>query len=739
MECASDSRDWLHRHNKGSAAKMSGIAGIARITPAGEASRLLSLVTPGEAIPERWLDVLDDSLKPPGGNGGGRFRDRVVRGDGCVVDVALLQGCPNVGGTGGAATPVLSLAKGHGIVRECEYSFGGGLGVYAGRPNQRATVDRSTGRNTSSCEREARGDAPASRMAAVMDGRLYDQMEVCRELTEQGHVFGTADDPVETLLHHVRERGIRGLVGSESGYAAAVWEAASASLMLTSDWLGERPLYSFQEPASSNAPQPGTPLFAKYHDFGIFPIQAYTLAFCSTVEGLARLRAVMGHEVRVWACSNWVDHGYFERPLVDGVENVRSNVVTFPVSGGWSETRRYGSKWQVRPWENRDPGTPVTAAEIDRLVADAVRRRAGDVDACLLSGADSALLASHVRRCNGRVRTVHVRLAAVGDESEDAARWSEAIGSAHDTVDEPVDPATDLVRMIEELGEPLGDPNSLRWYWITRGAARATGITMSAAGSDVLFGGRESCIAIDQLKERGNRRVNFQERASRWYRPGSWFQDRGGRTLQTTGETVDEVFPFDEHQQLIAREHEDGTFMLDGPGSFTSGATSQIERDLARYLPDMLLRTLSSVSGRFGVEIRLPFLDDRLMNAACFAPIENLLPGLRSKGLLRDVERLHFPAELVDRPRVASDLPVGTWFRTNFGGMRDLLHDSLNSKEPFGPDSLGINRRMNMKYVRQMMQEHDAGTEGAGNDHSRRLYVLLVLSIWARVFVGWTT
>ena len=80
--------------------------------------RLLSLVRPEEAIPERWLDVLDDSLKPLGGSGGGRFRDRVVRGDGCVVDVALLQGCSNVGGTGGAATPVLSLAKGRGIVRE---------------------------------------------------------------------------------------------------------------------------------------------------------------------------------------------------------------------------------------------------------------------------------------------------------------------------------------------------------------------------------------------------------------------------------------------------------------------------------------------------------------------------------------------------------------------------------------------------------------------------------------------
>jgi asparagine synthase (glutamine-hydrolysing) len=46
---------------------------------------------PEEAIPERWLDLLDESIRHRGPDGQGRFRDRAVRGDGCVVDVALVH------------------------------------------------------------------------------------------------------------------------------------------------------------------------------------------------------------------------------------------------------------------------------------------------------------------------------------------------------------------------------------------------------------------------------------------------------------------------------------------------------------------------------------------------------------------------------------------------------------------------------------------------------------------------
>ena len=102
------------------------------------------------------------------------------------------------------------------------------------------------------------------------------------------------------------------------------------------------------------------------------------------------------------------------------------------------------------------------------------------------------------------------------------------------------------------------------------------------------------------------------------------------------------------------------------------------------------------------------------------------MPRGQRKGLLRQVARKYLPAEIVDRPKQGFAIPIGEWFRSDYGGMKQLLMDHLNSAEPWGPPSLGI--ELNMKFVRQMLDEHMSKRR----DHSQRLYMLLVLSIWAR-------
>jgi len=101
------------------------------------------------------------------------------------------------------------------------------------------------------------------------------------------------------------------------------------------------------------------------------------------------------------------------------------------------------------------------------------------------------------------------------------------------------------------------------------------------------------------------------------------------------------------------------------------------------------------------------------------------MPNRERKGFLKAIARQHLPAEIVDRPKMGFAIPVGEWFRDDFGGMRTLMMDKLTSPQPFGPchDVLAFN----MDYVRTMIREHDERTR----DHSQRLYMLTVLAIWA--------
>lgn len=156
-----------------------------------------------------------------------------------------------------------------------------------------------------------------------------------------------------------------------------------------------------------------------------------------------------------------------------------------------------------------------------------------------------------------------------------------------------------------------------------------------------------------------------------------------------------------------------------------------IGTDLGVYLPGDILRKTDTASMAVPLEVRAPFLDGDLAAAAMETRVSHLVRG-GAKGLLRAVAKRHLPAEIVDRPKQGFAIPIGEWFRTDYGGMKQLLMDHLNSAEPWGPPSLGID--LNMAFVRQMIDEH-MGTGMSGRvkrDHSQRLYMLLVLSIWAK-------
>src|SRR5690606_25297484 len=84
---------------------------------------------------------------------------------------------------------------------------------------------------------------------------------------------------------------------------------------------------------------------------------------------------------------------------------------------------------------------------------------------------------------------------------------------------------------------------------------------------------------------------------------------------------------------------------LDGPGAFTSGAAAIIDQDFCEYLPGDLLRKTDTASMAVALEVRSPFLDFDLMQAALCAPISALMPHNQRKGLLRQVARKYFPAD----------------------------------------------------------------------------------------------
>lgn len=581
-------------------------------------------------------------------------------------------------------------------------------------------------------------------VAVVFNGCIYNHRELRKELLAAGHEFVTDHSDTEVLVHGWREWGTELPTRLDGMFAFLIWDGGRGQLFSARDRFGEKPLY-FRSPGDG---------------------EPFTLAFSSTVPALRGIPAVEpepsqeARRIGSWQTSQWIRFGYWAQPPgaqiaevfpgFSGVtpEEPKTTGCLFPASR--STWKRWTPPGRSRTWH-------PAHSRFDELIGQAVSRRL-DADVpvgCFLSGGvDSSLIAAHARRLRPDIKSFTVRMPDPRiDESEQAAAVAKHLGISHTVLECDPQPARDLVHLIHQLGLPFGDSSLLPSYWVCKAAAAQVKVALSGDGADELFGGYRRYRAAHFMGMLGPFRHLLRlagplarpdgqpdSAATRLHR----FVDAAARQRY---QDLVSIFPTSMHGQLGIEGFKTNkglqAFVIgmgligDTLSLFHEWATGMdvwfaMSADLGGYLPGDILRKTDTASMAVPIEVRAPYLDRELVETVLRTRIRHLMPHFQRKGLLRAVARKYVPAEVVDRPKQGFAIPIGDWFRSDYGGMKQLLMDHLNSVDPWGPASLGID--LNMKFVRQMLDEH-MGTGMSGRvtrDHSQRLYMLLVLSIWAK-------
>jgi asparagine synthase (glutamine-hydrolysing) len=261
-------------------------------------------------------------------------------------------------------------------------------------------------------------------------------------------------------------------------------------------------------------------------------------------------------------------------------------------------------------------------------------------------------------------------------------------------------------------------------------------VALSGDGGDELFVGYERYLAADVLA----RHWKLLRRLPRWLLQGTHPSGRlhklgrlgdMARDWSALGVlALESIFTDDQIAELLGEPPpppappppDTPEVPPQRPGRSRNALATLRRADLAGYLPDDLLCKVDTASMAVALEVRCPYLDRDLATAVLETPIEQLIPGRSRKGLLRRIARAHLPATAIDRPKRGFAVPIGEWWRTDFGGLRGLLLDHLHSAEPFGPI------RLERQPIRRLLDEHMSRRR----DHSHRLFALLTLSIWAK-------
>ena len=117
------------------------------------------------------------------------------------------------------------------------------------------------------------------------------------------------------------------------------------------------------------------------------------------------------------------------------------------------------------------------------------------------------------------------------------------------------------------------------------------------------------------------------------------------------------------------------------------------------------------------LEVRCPFLDQRLAEFATRIPVSWKWQNGKGKKILLDALGDRLPPELLTRGKMGFGVPLDQWFR---GPLRDLVHDTLLSQS-------FLNRGMvSPEFIRYLLEEHASGRRS--NHH--QMYQLLMLELW---------
>lgn len=496
----------------------------------------------------------------------------------------------------------------------------------------------------------------------VYNGEIYNYPELHTQLKGQGHKFHTATD-TEVILHLYEEYGVNCLDMLNGQFAFAIWNTKEKELFLARDRTGIRPLY--------------------------YTIINNTLIFASEIKSIFVNKKV-SRQIDPVAMDQIFTFWTTLRP-----RTVFKDIYELPpghymkVSGRRVSIRKYWDFPFCPTTEQTDLASEELSEHLRELLLDAVRiRLRADVPVgCYLSGGlDSSTVTSMVvRNFNSDVRTFGIRFEEDGfDEGEHQRRMVSFLKANH----------TEIQATNDRIGSALADclwhcekpvlrtapvPLFLLSELVNQSGLK---VVLTGEGADEIFGGY-NIFREAKVRRFWARYPDSQRRAEligKLY-PYIFNNPRLKKTLQSFFsrglDNVDE--PMFSHIIRWGNTSKIKTFFSDELRNAIGGyngyeqikATLPADYDkwdylskaqyleMAIFLSNYLLSSQGDrVAMAHSVEIRLPFLDPRVMKFMARVPAKWKITGLDEKHLLKKASRDTLPGEIVSRSKHPYRAPI---------------------------------------------------------------------------------
>jgi asparagine synthase (glutamine-hydrolysing) len=536
-------------------------------------------------------------------------------------------------------------------------------------------------------------------LVIIYNGEIYNFKELREELKSRGYNFVSNTD-TEVALYSYHQWGPSCVNKFNGMWAFCIYDSEKNVLFLSRDRFGVKPLYY-------------------YFDGNQF-------IFASEIKAIRRCNGSLAINIPAL-------NFFFYQKYVGNDLTIFKNCYKLRPSENllFDLSRKMLTKAKYFDLEEEISGhqnTPLKERleSIEDLITDAVEKRlVADVPvgSFLSGGIDSSLISAIISRNHKDFDTFSI---GFRDESYDELKFSKLV-SEYIRTDHHIDfleVDEDIVKfVIENMDEPLGDASIFPTYLLSKITRRKVTVALSGDAGDEVFGGydtykaykiaryvpaaaaRLSKYLVDLLPP-SDEKVSLTFKMQRFVR--DFDTDINRRHLNWMA-----TFNDSQRQKLLNERFVSGDRLVNR-GSGKNLLSLQLN-DIHNYLPEDILKKVDLASMLNSLEVRVPFLDYRLVPLVLSLPEKYKVRNLITKWLLKKIASYYLPREIVHRPKRGFTVPISKWIRNS-----DLIRQFLTNRRYYEHNLL------NYDYVREMFDAHIDQRQ----DNARQLWLVFVFNFW---------
>lgn len=477
-------------------------------------------------------------------------------------------------------------------------------------------------------------------LALVYNGELYNFIEIKEKLIEKGVKFLT-DSDTEVILYAYQEYGTAIFEELNGIFSFAILDKNNQQLILVRDRLGIKPLY--------------------------YGFKGDNIIFSSELKGIKCSLELEFSEKKTWdylLSSNITGESYYSNatPLTPGTYGI------FDLNSKQFTTENYCRLTDLINEKQYHTQSQLTEEkiidELDELLNTVVKdQMVSDVPIASVGsgGLDSSLITAIARQYNPNISVYHVK---VDDEKCDESKYAKQVAQylnlelktevlSKNNYLEYIDYCIE----IEEL--PLSHPNSVGIYLISKKAKKdGIKVLLTGEGADELFGGYHRYKAY-QKKLMFNR-LPMLPKIVKKFSNLLIYPDFGGFSSEDITNYLEQAkgFSFSVKRNNFTGELKKAFSFIEDDNA--RELKTYISTDLQYYLPPILRRT-DRMSMAAGLEMRVPFLDNRLLDFSLNLPLKHQINKYELKYLLKKVGERYLPKDIVYRSKKGFPLPINDW------------------------------------------------------------------------------